>query len=522
MIQRKVKHNQIDTLHKYICLYKYRSNRVELETVLKSSPSYPSLLAVYHSLEFTGIQPIAVRTKPNNLYTLNRPCLLHIKNDESEYLILVKCINENHAVYYDTYSAKFVKRESTKLLSQWDGVIIYTEQKECYSLKNLFWILGALISFVSCLYWNVCLLTTNLWGLFLSSLLMLHENEIQTSVVEGICRIGQNFDCNKVTQSKASRIFGVPLSVWGCFYFLSMIIFLLMSCLSNVAKTDVISYIQMVGFGCLPILVYSVIKQLQLGKWCILCLSITAILLFEVVLLVCRNGVYPFVFTIQLVMLHLLSIVIAVFFLLLLVKGLSLYKKYVSLRIQNLKLKRNPEIMQILFQKTKILDLFDSSYLSLGNTQASVIITTWLSPYCMHCSRLVKDMLKLYARYSEVMEWRIYMSGYVSDEWKKNEVQYTLMAWYRQDKSLFLKALEEWFLYQNLLTIKTKNMPFLDEVKNDLAKQISFTDELGIRTYPYFFINGRELPSVYTVNDLFFMINNDGLETNFKNNNDKK
>lgn len=487
---------------------------MELETVLKSSPSYPSVLSIYHSLEFYDVHPVVVRAKPENLFELERPSLLHIKDDDSEYFLLAKCCDKEHLICYDTQKSKYVKRESETLLSKWDGIMIYTEQQEYRSQRKLFWILTVLMTVVFWFNWVSFLLSTNLWGLFISSLLLLNEYGIRTSVTEGVCKIGQSFDCNKVTLSKASRIIGIPLSVWGCLYFLSITLFLLMSRLGGAVQTDVVNYVQIVGLGCLPILAYSVIKQYQMRTWCILCLSIIAILLFETILLGGWNELFAYSFIAQLAMLHLLSIGIAGIFLSLLVKGLRLYKKYTSLRIHDLKIKRNPEILQLLFKNAKVLNRFDSSYMSLGNVQASVIITTWISPYCNHCAKLVKEMLDLYDRHSENFEWRIYISGNASSEQKKNRIQHTLMTWYMKDKLLFLKALNKWFIHKELVPVKDKTMLFSDEIKHHLEKQILFTDEMKINSYPKCFINGLELPSVYTIKDIFYMIHDEEIWKN--------
>lgn len=514
MKQRELEYNQLDALYKYVCLYQRKCNRVELETVLKSSPSYPSLLSIYHSLEFCDVHPVVVRAKPENLYGLKRPSLMHIKDAVSEYFLLVECCDKEHIICYDTHKSKYVKRKSETLLSKWDGIMIYTEQQEYRSQRKLFWILTVLMTVVSWFNWASFLLSTNLWGLSISSLLLLNEYGIGTSVTEGVCKIGQSFDCNKVTLSKASRIIGIPLSVWGCLYFLSITLFLLMSRLGGAAQTDVVNYVQIVGLGCLPILAYSVIKQNQMRTWCILCLSIIAILSFETILLVGWNEHFAYSFIAQLAMLHLLGIGIAGIFLSLLVKGVRLYKEYTSLRVHDLKIKRNPEILQLLFKNAKVLNRFDSSYMSLGNPQASVVITTWLSPYCVHCSKLVKDMLDLYNRHGKNIEWRIYISGYASGEREKNRIQHTLMTWYMKDKLLFLNALNRWFIHKELIPTEDSNILFSDETEHHLEKQILFTREMNINSYPKCFINGLELPSVYTIKDIFYMVHDENIWKN--------
>lgn len=260
----------------------------------------------------------------------------------------------------------------------------------------------------------------------------------------------------------------------------------------------------MTNIGCLPILVYSVTKQYQLKTWCIICISIVAIILIETTVLIGRG--YIFSYSSQLIILHLLCTAISGLFIQLLLKTLDIYREYISLRVQDLRIKRNPTAQQVLFKNTQILEQHDSSYISLGNPQAPMVITTWISPYCSHCSELVKDMLKLYSQHKEDVEWRIYIPGKEPSDWNNNPIQHTLIAWYNNDKTLFLKALKEWFIHKKLLLIKNKDIQFPEQVRRNLKEQSKFTKETGITSYPKCFINGLELPSVYTIKDIFYMI----------------
>lgn len=497
-------YNQVDALYKYACLYKHQIDRIEFETILKSSPFYPSLLSIYRSLEFCDVRTNVVRAKREDLYTLGRPCLLHIKELDSEYFLLTKCCNDKCIIYYDTHNSKYVESESKEQLSKWDGILIYTEQKEYYSKRSILTILAVLSTFLSCFHWDSFLLSANLWGLFLAYQLFLFENGIKTSLVDGVCRIGKSFDCNKVTHSKAARITGIPLSVLGSLYFSSIVLFLLISRLNGTIQTEIIGHLQMINIGCIPILGYSITKQYQLRTWCIICISIVSIILIETIVLI--GGGYRSFYSLQLIILHLLCIVTSGLFIQLLLKTIAIYREYIYLHVQDLKIKRNPTTQQVLFKNAQILNQYDTSYISLGNALAPMVITTWISPFCSHCSELVKDMLKLYSQHKEDLEWRIYIPGKQSSDWNNNLIQHTLIAWYNNDKTLFIKALKEWFIHKRLLPIKTKDKQIPEQVRRNLEKQSRFTNEIGITSYPKIFINGLELPSVYTIKDIFYMI----------------
>lgn len=115
-------------------------------------------------------------------------------------------------------------------------------------------------------------------------------------------------------------------------------------------------------------------------------------------------------------------------------------------------------------------------------------------------------MLDLYNRHYEKFEWRIYILGKVSSELEKNKIQHSLMSWYMKDKLLFLRALEKWFIHKELVPVEEKSIKNFYEIEHHLKKQMMFSHEMNINSYPKCFINGLELPTTYTLKDIFYMI----------------
>ena len=78
----------------------------------------------------------------------------------------------------------------------------------------------------------------------------------------------------------------------------------------------------------------------------------------------------------------------------------------------------------------------------MGNQESSIIITTWISPYCPHCANIVTDILSLYDKTNGNIQWRIYWAGKADKHSYYNKVQLHLIAIYKEDKQKFMLAIK--------------------------------------------------------------------------------
>lgn len=84
----------------------------------------------------------------------------------------------------------------------------------------------------------------------------------------------------------------------------------------------------------------------------------------------------------------------------------------------------------------------NKDYLLVGNQESSIIITTWISPYCPHCANIVTDILSLYDKTNGNIQWRIYWAGKADKHSYYNKVQLHLIAIYKEDKQKFMLAIK--------------------------------------------------------------------------------
>lgn len=78
------------TLKHFCHEHKTRCKGDDIELFLKSSPVYPSLLSVIHTLRYAGIKAIAGKCDFAYLSKLQMPFLLHFKAQNEERLMMAR------------------------------------------------------------------------------------------------------------------------------------------------------------------------------------------------------------------------------------------------------------------------------------------------------------------------------------------------------------------------------------------------------------------------------------------------
>lgn len=202
------KYDLVETLLRFCDLYKKGTKKDKMRTVVESSPFYPSLLSVYRSLQYFGLNCNVVRIDMPGLLSLHRPVLLHIKEDESEEIILAKEIDKDRITYYDSSKQHFYRTSSKEFIGKWDGIAIYASQQKYRTKWGREWLLLPVLLIMTILsFQNLAylLFTLNSLGLYVSSVLLLHEKGISSILVNNVCKINKNFDCDAVVKSNQQK-----------------------------------------------------------------------------------------------------------------------------------------------------------------------------------------------------------------------------------------------------------------------------------------------------------------------------
>lgn len=479
-----------------------------MRTVVESSPFYPSLLSVYRSLQYCGLDCNVVRTDMPGLLSLHRPVLLHIKREQSEEIILAKEIDKDMMVYYNSAKHHFYRISSEEWLDKWDGIVVYSSQQIHRTKWKKEWLLlpvlltMAVFSFQNLTY---LLFALNLLGLYVSSVLLLHEEGIPSILVDNVCKIGKNFDCDTVVKSKSAKIGLISLAELGCACFSSILLLVFAVHVIHLLPCgDIIEYLSFFNLLCCPFLLYSIVCQWHLKKWCFLCLSISLIIGCETVLLFCLH--HGWSIPLQILELHTFLIFLVGICLFAIQKYIRQKEVCQDLQTEMLKIKRKPNVFSVLTEQSPSILIQDNSYLIVGRKDAPITITTWISPLCAHCGGLIADMISIYKVHQDKFQWHIYLKSKRPVERVENEVQLFLISLYLKDAQHFSEVLEYWYSHPDRSFFKAYPITVTEEAVSLFEKQAAFTEEMKIKGYPSVFINEVQLPKEYSLTDLPYIL----------------
>lgn len=523
--------NKIDnTLSVAYLLIRWFKIKITLPSViqyLKPHPDYPSLKSVCDLFDYFNVKNYPVRIDEEDLYNLSEPFIAHLNSGQGK-LIIVYRVDPNKVLYSDSLNGRksFTKDEFIK---NWSGAAILIDpsadsgESDFKEKSSILEVKSSIIPVIISLFFFILicgifftgnfkpgiinsllpiLILTKSVGLFFAILLLIHELEFKTKFTEKLCHISTNADCNAVTKSRASRIFGnVTWADAGVSYFISGLILLFLN-----RPSDVNYLLAVLAVLSLLYSVFSVLYQLiKLKKWCPLCISVQTILILEFVFLfnyVKIAGLTPDM------ILQAIIILLVVFILVLLIKMLYLSeqeKEFAMLEL--LKLKRKPEVFLSQLRLNDRINISETKYsLIFGKKESDLTIIVFLSLHCSACSKKFKEVLNLLNTGMNVRVHLIFSPGKDGAAIKlaklilknikygeDNKILTTLRMWYDSDnkyKQDFLKNIEG-----------TGN-------ETDFENFIKFNGiqfiEHKIMGVPSVFINGYPFPESYTLDDIFF------------------
>lgn len=480
---------------------------------LESHPDYPSLAAIQDTLEELGIEAGAYSGTREDLSKENRPFLAHLNTNGGEVLFFKNLAETENKV------RDFVKLWSGNVMfvdRAPDGKLHHEEHSKHYQaeLRDKLFIQIAVILFpitmlglatIQEAYTLFPLSVINLLGLYFSWLIAQKEFGISNSLSDKICRMAKHSRCESVLFSRGAKL--LSWFTWadvGIVYFSASSLYLLFVLVSG--KWEAMQLFYLISLGSFVFPFYSIYYQWRTVKqWCMLCLA--------VVLALVLNGIagafllQPLTGTTGTI-LSFLPVFILISFLALSVWQLfkSVYRKSLSAvfdKINFTRMKRNPRIFNALLQKQEAdpANLPETEEpIRFGNTEAPFQIVIACSPSCGPCMKAHQAIEELFEKYPGRLNIGIRFALYDEDE--NNKKLQSVTAILRAARKDPFHAVRDWY---HLLDIdkfgqsyQLNGMP----VDKDVEKFRVWTAAKGITATPTFFINGRELPDLYSWKDL--------------------
>ena len=501
----------------------------QLELVLKSSPSYPSLLSILQVYTYYGLEATVYRADFEKLKAISLPLVVQVQIGGRRQFVLLYDISVERVNYYDAAISRSIIVNEEEFCAMWTGVLIKVEKgcnkialkgpKEItkYTITSvIFMSLVLLVVLTSPTFETLLFLLGTLLfksiGIGCSWGLLEQKSNGAYSVFNALCRRTAGVDCDKVSNSQGSKIFKrIDLTDVGFVYFATGIFLLFIGLFSGTTAevTSILSYLTVCS---IPFIFYSVVYQkFVVKKWCTLCLGVVMSLLIELIFLVLIADLLvseiPFVVFTALVFACLFSLMILHYEKYRVEAAAKIFNSHIS----TLKLKRSPDIMRILFQRQKLLVNFESPCLTIGNRNAPLVITTLLNPICTPCKKLAADLVQILENFPTFVQWHLRFDGIETRDYHSlNSIQLHMFEFFREntDVEIRLNMLKGWIRSQSLSRFQQRYpvKTISEGTKNEFWWHSKENKVLDVTKVPSVWINSREFPKEYEISDIPFFL----------------
>jgi uncharacterized membrane protein len=509
-----------------------------LKKDITEHPDYPGLTSISDVLNQYGVTTLPLKFKIEHLDKLPKPFIAHIKGKTVKHnLFAVVLSYDSHKVIFYNPETKTTDSVSTEEFSnRYLNVILavevneevgekeYDKIKKAERYQNLIQTITIfLIPLIVCVSIFVAFITAGiqatgpvlfgtitLVGSIIAVLLLFHEVDEYNTAVNQICQTTKKVNCSAILNSKGSQIFGFSWSLLGSVYFFGILISLLTGGITNSQILFLLSWINVFA---LPYIIYSLSYQYFVAKqWCILCLGVQAVLLTQFIagfLSGFHNKLHYSEITIQSFLTVIASFAVVFTALLLLIPALEKAKQSRQNNIALQRLKNNRQIFEALLDKQKMIgNTADGLGIVLGKSDAKNKLVKVCNPYCKPCAQ-AHPLLEELLENSNDLQVQIIFNA-TTDEMMVRPAKHLLAIAEQQATELTKRALDDWYLpTKKDYNAFAEKYPLLDGIeKQNLAIQTmdKWCKEAEITFTPTFFINGYQLPEIYTVADLKYLL----------------
>lgn len=505
---------------------KYVNNFIESHTESRSMLCLSDLFDSYN-VENTGGE------FENKTEIINYPGthISQLVDRDTVYFVVVESIKENTITYYN--EGKKVAEDLEDYFKKWQGfALFFTKRKDSAepnyaenlketrlnNFKILLYIISISILFVASLY--ACmpiilpvpfmgLIFLKLMGIAVSILLISYTYNSDNLFIKEICNVGKKTNCGNILKSKAAKVFSfLSWSEVGLFYFATTLLTLIISEIHQ----QIQGYYLIVGINmlALPYTLYSVYYQKKVAKsWCVMCLSIQALLLLEFCVgistwssLSLQNIIFPLI-TISLSSLFIITTWYLIKPLLEANSELAVTKKDLRKFKQNISL-----FHYTLSNQPKVSYPKQAEVLRFGSMNPKIHFTIFTSPVCAYCSKTHTVINKLLDNYpNDVAFTEIFA---VSNDERDERVKlaaHMLQLHKKIEKGDAHRAINDWHADENKKMEKwMAKYPVIGDAiaenREIIGLHNSIAKSLGITHTPIIVMNGKLLPDLYKVEDL--------------------
>ncbi|MBS0030359.1 vitamin K epoxide reductase family protein [Chitinophaga sp. 22321] len=509
---------------------------------LEEHPNFNSLLSISDVLNRFGVDNLAVRLDSDKLLTMPAPFITQIRgaHNEPDYFSIVKKIDGDNIDYYDPVSFKWQRSKKEDFLKRYLGVALLAEAREdagerdfekkakeekrktILSLSGIiaFPVILCIAGVISVMQYgagswpSLLYALLNFAGVSAGFLLLWYELDQHNPALQQICSAGKKTNCGAILQSGAAKIAGISWSIIGFSYFAGGLLLMLFTGVNSPQVLFTTGILTLLAF---PYTFFSLYYQWRVAQqWCVLCLFVQALLLLQLATLLAAGRLgtmFPLSFHVEwlpaVITAYTLPFVLAAVL-------LPVFKKARESRenISRLqRLKHNTQIFDALLSKQKQLSVPSNGLgITLGNPSAPFKIIKVCNPYCGPCARAHAPMEALLENNPDVQIQIIFTASNKAGDHTAPPVRHLLAiaASNKDDDTAIKQGLDDWYLakeknYEQFATKYPMNGK-LKQQEDKIEAMRKWCDQTEISFTPTFFINGYQMPDIYTVEDLKYFL----------------
>jgi uncharacterized membrane protein len=531
----------VKTTISFLQMLQIKVNNGTVNETLQNHPDWPSMLCISDSLQQWNIANAAGKMDIDKIDELPTPFIAQTVQRENP-LAVIKAVTDTTVQFYYKNFNKLIVVAREDFLKLWNGVYLIAEPTEnageaAYKankrkefIKTLLPISAifavAILSFIV-LYnglngsktINSNISSTGIYlqygillaGVAVTALLLWYEIDKSNPLLQKVCTGIAKGNCNAILSGKHSKVFSwLSWSEVGFFYFSGALLLLL----AADTAANIIALIGWLNVLALPYTVFSIYYQWRVAKqWCVLCLTVQALLLLGGINVFGHNFLYPS---------PLLSFLpLANYLLLFTLTPLIWFaiKPYV-LRLQEakntkrqyLRLKFNAEIFDTLLKKQKAIHIpADGLGIDIGNPAASNTIIKVCNPYCGPCAAAHSKLEAILENNKNVQVKIIFTTPNDEAHHAIKPTRHLMAIAASADSEKTIKqSLDNWYLAEKkdyeIFAAKHPMNGELQQQGNRIAAMENWCKEMKVDATPTIFINGYQLPDAYNMEDLQYFL----------------
>lgn len=276
----------VSLLYRYLRMLSVRVGRGTVARLL-AHPLGNSMRGLSDALDELGIRNAVYQLPPEYFDQLEAPFIAVTRQAEAPFCLVERINGTSLAVYT---RGRRVRVEREAFLRTWTGGVLVgevtadTRQDRYFHIRNIaYWIrrysllIAWMLATALVVGWASSPMEAfyrfTLCGGALVSSAILYKEMADRNFLHRFCHIGKAVDCNAVLQSKGSRLAGVGLGEWSLFYFLTLLLFALVSPAGGWPLAAVC------GGGALVFTFFSLVYQVfVVRKGCMLCLVVDGLI----------------------------------------------------------------------------------------------------------------------------------------------------------------------------------------------------------------------------------------------------